>query len=475
MSMGKGREKSVTERRFMKKYILFGASKMAETVIKNKIIQTENILCFFDNNPEKWGTTYLQKEIKKPLYNKNAEIVVTSMFYTEIVSQLITMGFRKFHVVLAYEENFSIKSYDYSNYTDFDIIPNKVVLISQNSSGSNAYALNYMYQNFFTDLGLSVVNVNVRDDESYFYDVMTSHVIAYTHPGFDLPGKIHIQLWHGFPLKGLNYTANDCVEPFAEKEHNRWLMMKKIISTGNLYNLLMGASYGLPRSLFEITGFPRNDFLFLSDGKKKLEFLFPESKNKTIIFYMPTFRETIYNQKEGGKSGYLFNWNDFNSDDFDDYCKSNNILFFIKIHPYDYQYMQDTDIKNDSIKILKDEYFAHGDLYEYLNAADILVTDYSSVYFDYLLLDRPIIFLDADFDTYAHDRGFLLHPVDKWRPGITVKDMKNIKEEILNVISGRDDYKERRKWVRDQVHQYQDAFSSERVFKMIQNIIQNDI
>ena len=75
----------------MKKYILFGASKMAESILENHLIKQNEIDYFFDNNPKKWGTFYLQKEIKKPIYIEQAEILVTSMYNIEIVSQMLQM------------------------------------------------------------------------------------------------------------------------------------------------------------------------------------------------------------------------------------------------------------------------------------------------------------------------------------------------------------------------------------------------
>ena len=98
-------------------------------------------------------------------------------------------------------------------------------------------------------------------------------------------------------------------------------------------------------------------------------------------------------------------------------------------------------------------------------------TDYSSVYFDYLLLDRPIIFLNADADIYASERGFLLEPLEQWTPGVAVCHTKELQLEISSILSGKDDFKEKRKWVCDQVHQYQDAFSSKRILEMMQNMI----
>ena len=59
----------------------------------------------------------------------------------------------------------------------------------------------------------------------------------------------------------------------------------------------------------------------------------------------------------------------------------------------------------------------------------MLISDYSSVYFDYLLLDRPILFTDKDIDDYAANRGIMLEPLDLWRP-----------EEISVTVGMQGDY-----------------------------------
>ena len=448
---------------------------MAETVINTCLIKESDIVYFFDNDISKWGKKYLKKKVKKPIYDENIIIIVTSMYYVEIVFQLIQLGYRNFFVTLEHEGKFLIKKYDYSSFDNFDVIPNKVALISENSSGCNAYGLQYMYKKYLNDGSLIFSNINIKYDENYFYDIFTSKIIVYTHVGreIQLPGKYNIQLWHGFPLKGLNYTSNYAImeRKIVEEQHKRFLMMDVVGSLGSMYNLLLGASYGIPRNLFKVTGYPRNDILLLSDGRKNLSDLLPGSEDKKIIFYMPTFKKTVYGEKEGNEKGYIFNFSDFIVEKFNEYCRKNNILFLIKIHAYDYKCIEDELIESDNIKILRDEYFHKRDLYEYLNAADILITDYSSAYFDYLLLDRPIIFVDTDTDIYAEERGFLLQPLEQWRPGIVIKNTEELMSQIVYILEGKDDFNEKRKWVRNQVHEYQDTSSSARIINIIKNIL----
>ena len=105
-----------------------------------------------------------------------------------------------------------------------------------------------------------------------------------------------------------------------------------------------------------------------------------------------------------------------------------------------------------------------------MNGVDLLITDYSSVYFDYLLLDRPIIFVPVDLEEYRKTRGFLLEPYDYWTPGKKALNQKDLQNMILQSFI-KDDNVERRNELKNIVHYYQDGNSSERVWNLIDRIL----
>lgn len=117
--------------------------------------------------------------------------------------------------------------------------------------------------------------------------------------------------------------------------------------------------------------------------------------------------------------------------------------------------------------LLTDEMLGARCLYEYLNAADVLITDYSSVYFDYLLLDRPILFTDSDAGCYGENRGFISEPVDFWRPGPVVHTFDRLIGELEGAVKGQDTYQETRSKLMPFVHRYQDAGSSQRLIDLM--------
>ena len=79
----------------------------------------------------------------------------------------------------------------------------------------------------------------------------------------------------------------------------------------------------------------------------------------------------------------------------------------------------------------------------------ILITDYSSTYIDYLLLDRPVIFYDFDYDSYIEKDREMYFSYDEVTPGIKAGTFDELMEGMRQIVSGTDDFKADRKKVRD--------------------------
>ena len=187
---------------------------------------------------------------------------------------------------------------------------------------------------------------------------------------------------------------------------------------------------------------------------------------------MPTFRKVeaeiaFYARTDGSTDGYLFYWQDFSVDILEKFCERNNIYFVFKLHPSDASKVRTWHAHSDHIGVITDEDLSDKCIYEYLNAADLLISDYSSVYFDYLLLDRPILFTDKDIDDYAANRGIMLEPLELWRPGAVVHTMNDLMAEIEEALDGRDLYKAARARTRALVHHYVDGRSTQRLLDFI--------
>jgi len=94
------------------------------------------------------------------------------------------------------------------------------------------------------------------------------------------------------------------------------------------------------------------------------------------------------------------------------------------------------------------------------------------VHFDFLLLNKPIIFIPTDIEEYRKKRGFLLEPYDMWTPGPKVYTQKELQNEILKSLNDPSYYAEERERLKNIVHYYQDANSSKRVWEFINSLIE---
>ena len=109
------------------------------------------------------------------------------------------------------------------------------------------------------------------------------------------------------------------------------------------------------------------------------------------------------------------------------------------------------------------------DIHPVLKFSDALVTDFSSISFDYLLLDKPIVYINSDLEEFNRERG-MYAPFEELTAGITISDENGIRTALADVINGTDNYKEERKVLRDKLFFYHDGKNCERVFKWIENI-----
>ena len=449
----------------MDKIILFGASSVGKTAYE-KLRDKYDIIYFTDNDKQKWGSRLCNVEIISPKIllslKGNSKIIITSQYDAAIASQLMEMGIKKFGVF-----NGDLNKIDYFDYSEINNINrknNKIALIMSNNSGSNTYALYKMMPDEFKSK-YEVVLINERNrNNNYYLDLFESKLVVHTHSNFFSDTQLNIQLWHGFPLKTLSYMANYSSDIKA-KNNIQWDKSDLIVSYSQTYSTLMNACFGIDGSKYVVTGVPRNDLLLKNNSKAEFfELIGKKASNKKIIFYMPTFRETLYGQKNGIKEQFnILDIKDFNNEKFDTYLGKQNLVLIIKFHPLHVDQATDC-IKNARLKniyALEDTKLmeANLDLYEVINAADLLITDYSSIYFDYLLLDRPIIFTPLDLEEYEKDRGFLVEPYDFWAPGPKCYNLEQLTEEITKCLNDDNYYKKEREAICNIVHHYKDANS----------------
>ena len=227
----------------------------------------------------------------------------------------------------------------------------------------------------------------------------------------------------------------------------------------------MATAFGMPLSKVNITGYPRNDIL-LRPNYKPLEII-DEFKRKLsvqkFILYAPTYRNK-YKDIVALFSG-------LNIENLETCLLRHNAAFLIKMHPI---YSNKEPIIESNNELSHVYWLNENDTPELnmlLANIDILITDYSGAYIDFLLLNRPIIFTPFDLDRYLTKDFKLLEDYEQATPGVKCKNWSEVIKNIDSIFSGCDYYSSERLKALNKYHTYTDASSSKRVFEMALHLI----
>ena len=261
--------------------------------------------------------------------------------------------------------------------------------------------------------------------------------------------QITIQLWHGIGPKPMQDRSRFTYKYFSSP--SEWInetVSKKIFKANKFLNL----------------GYPRNDILLRNEETVDLLLCdmniynsIHENKknNMKIVLYMPTFREN-------GFSKFPLNFKTLNKS-----MKEQNIKFYVKLHPYVLSKYRDT-IKEQTFSNIV-FYNTAGDIYPILKYIDILITDYSSIAYDFLLLNKPIIFFNYDYVEYKQvrevsaEKAFLLD-YEKDTPGEKVQTQIELVNEMIKILEGNDLYAESRVEIHNKLFDYTDGNSCSRIY-----------
>lgn len=238
--------------------------------------------------------------------------------------------------------------------------------------------------------------------------------------------RLIINLWHGVPLKKIAL-----LDPNLKKAAR--IYFKKIFSenytciltTSHELIPLMARSFAVSEDKIKVWGQPRNDGLFQkNDCHEILGQLFPDLPEYTkTVLYAPTFRD--YGQVQ------LFPFKDFDQKQLEAFLDEKNMLLFIRTHVAEQG--SAAPYLGKRIRFLGNEQAE--DVTGILNIFDCLITDYSSIYIDYLLTDKPMIFLPYDRQQYLDGRG-MNFDYDDVTPGPKSETFN----DFLDALSPKEDF-----------------------------------
>jgi len=265
-----------------------------------------------------------------------------------------------------------------------------------------------------------------------------------------------VNLWHGITVKNIGYRIKNKSKDSIKSELGTYWSM---ICSSEIDSLAMMSCFNKSKKNMWLTGLPRNDLL-VSDqdilSKDLIEglcWLDNQIDQRHMVLYMPTYRDNVnYNPK--------FTKEEINQ--LKSLLYSMNAVLGVKIHP------NAPSIDFGSLPIINLGKSPCPEVGLFLRKAEILITDYSSAWVDFLLMDRPIVSYCPDFLNYESNRG-LMYDYKHIFPGKINKTFKSFLEELQMSLSSPINEKQIR--IKRLFHTFLDGKNSERVSsKILSNI-----
>ena len=264
------------------------------------------------------------------------------------------------------------------------------------------------------------------------YSYLTSKYVFFSHglyTGVKIPNNhVVTNLWHGMPLKSIGYIDKAYKGTVQKSQYN--------IATSNFYQSIIAKAFDANIDKVLITGQPRNDFL--TQTKSNILQEFGITDNYTNIFmWMPTYRTSIIGdiRIDGADKDSLPLMSIKDIDDINSELKALNSFMFIKLHPMDILTRKKFKSYTNISILTNDDFERKGiQLYTLLGNIDVLLTDYSSVYIDYLLKNKPIAFVMEDIEAFSNSRGFVFDTPLNYMPGQLITTKENFVKFLKNPI-----------------------------------------
>lgn len=256
-------------------------------------------------------------------------------------------------------------------------------------------------------------------------------------PAYEWSGdarRIVVNLWHGIPLKKIALLEEHASS--FQKLYFRRIFSKKysyVLTTSTHLVSVMAKSLGVEEKIVKVWGQPRNDVIMKGRQKEELfDFLNIQGQDTKLVLYAPTYRDHGTTR--------LFPFEDYQKQELEEFLQEKKIHICIRMH------LEETIEKEKYLS--KNLHFVNedviDDIAQWMGCFDLLITDYSSIYLDYLLLDKPMIFLPYDKEEYLKDRG-MNYSYDEVTPGAKPETQKQLLINIEDSLFGEDRYRTQRR------------------------------
>ncbi|MGN0242655.1 MAG: CDP-glycerol glycerophosphotransferase family protein [Lachnospiraceae bacterium] len=266
-----------------------------------------------------------------------------------------------------------------------------------------------------------------------------------------------IQLWHGTgTIKKFGQDSNEGLLKQQERMANSKITHMTVNST--YWKHIYAHAFGIPEERIIATGLPRTDVFFDEAGKKKLlaDFYqqYPQCRGKRVVLYAPTFRDAQQDCPQLPLDTAAFIQR-----------LPEDCVLLLRLHPHvaeAFEAQHSIQQTESSVAERTMDATGYGDINGLLVVADVLVTDYSSIIFEYCLMKKPIVFYAYDLESFSESgRGFY-EDYESFVPGPVVRTQ----QELADCLSGLVADEKRLQTFIEQNYDFLDGKSTERVVEL---------
>ncbi|MGV3524468.1 MAG: CDP-glycerol glycerophosphotransferase family protein [Candidatus Sericytochromatia bacterium] len=302
--------------------------------------------------------------------------------------------------------------------------------------------------------------------------LLRSHVILLHHGsrefGWPFLGyrRMVINLWHGVPIKGIFFHEDKTLSWRRQRELKRETKLyNSIICASAIDRLAMSSAMQLPLNRFWVTGLPRNDWLL--EAEEALPKLFKDAstllrerlQGDKLVLYAPTFRQ-------GGQGIYAFTQQEQQA--LEKMLERHQARLCIRSHINDR-----TCLNTSSQRILWLDNNIETQVI--LRETDVLITDFSGIWIDYLLLERPLLAFLYDEEVYLQERP-LMYDLRTLFPGPVCGEFSEMMLQLDQLLSQGLNAMQQLKLGQQKalMHAHHDTGASARIFSLIQERLSSD-
>ncbi len=298
-----------------------------------------------------------------------------------------------------------------------------------------------------------------RHSLKYFYYLATSKYfvnnVNFNDHYTKRKGQIEIQTMHGTPLKtvGLDVHSDFKTPESIDKYINRCSRWDYLTVQSDFVAEISKGSYRFMKEFLKF-GYPRTDILYTKNNAKDIEDIKKRMGlplDKKIILYAPTWRGE-------NKDDLMLDIKSLKESLSDEY------ILILRLHHF---------VSKNIVKPNDDDFIydlsEYGSIEELYLISDILITDYSSVMFDYAILNRPIILFTYDYEEYKNKLRGVYVDIEEESPGKIVYTSKELEEAIININQIEEETKDLRRKFQEKFLQYESKDSSKKIFNKVIN------